>query len=140
MTVRHCAAILLVVLTVACGGDDDDNGNPTGPSGSGVGGDPAITNNTDDFQWQLSGASNFSTNGGYTWRNSGTQARITVNNSLSAGTGTITVRDSGGRIVFTGSYTNNGTFTSDTGPTGEWRIEMAPSGVSGSMSFRVQRN
>lgn len=142
MTVRLIAAMLLVLTFAACGGgdDDDDNGNPAGPSGSGVGGDPRITNNIDDFQWELTGASNFSTNGGYTWRNTGTQARITINNNISAGSGTFVVRDSGGRIVFSGSYNNNGSFTSDTGPTGEWRIEMAPVGVSGSMSFRVQRN
>src|SRR5688572_19510989 len=122
MTVRHYAAMLLVLLSVACGGNgDDDGGNPTGPSGSGLGTDPAITNNTDDLQWELSGASNFSTNGGYTWRNTGTQARITINNNLSAGGGTITVRDAGGRVVFTGSYNNNGTFNSETGPTGDWR-------------------
>ncbi len=140
MTGRLCAAILLALTLVACGGSDDDNGNPTGPSGSGLGSDPAITNNTDDFQWTLSGASNFSTNGGYTWRNTGTQARITVDNSLSGGNGTITIRDSGGRVVFSGSYSNNGTFTSDTGPTNEWRIELAPVGVSGNVNLRVQRN
>lgn len=141
MTVRHYAAMLLVLMAVACNSNgDDDNGNPAGPSGSGLGGDPAITNNTDDFRWELSGASNFSTNGGYTWRNTGTQARITVNNNISSGSGTITVRDSGGRIVFSGSYSNNGTFTSETGPTGNWRVDLVPVGVSGSLSFRVQRN
>jgi len=141
MTVRHYAAMLLVLMAVACGGNgDDDGGNPTGPSGSGLGSDPAITNNTDDFQWELSGASNFSTNGGYTWRNTGTQARVTINNNLSAGGGTITVRDAGGRVVFTGSYGNNGTFNSETGPTGDWRVELAPSGASGSINLRVQKN
>jgi hypothetical protein len=139
LTVRRFAALLLVLLTVACSGDP--TGNPAGgPSGTGFGGDPQIASNTDDFQWQLSGASNFSTGGGYSWRNTGTGARVTISNSISSGSGTVLVLDAGGRTVWSGSLTNNGTFNSESGPTGDWRIEILPSAVSGSMNIRVQKN
>jgi len=142
MHLQRFAVIVMLLASVACGGgngDDDDN-NPVGPIGTGQGSDPQITNNTDDFQWQLSNASGFSTNGGYTWRNTGTRARVTNSSNFSSGTGTLTVRDSGGRIVFSGNLSTNGTFTTDSGPTGDWRIELAPSGVSGTLSFRVQKD
>lgn len=136
---RRLAVMLLVLLTVAC--SDDPESNPAGgPTGTGVGGDPQIANNTDDFQWQLSGATNFSTGGGYSWRNTGTAARVNISNSISSGSGTVLVLDATGRTVWSGSLTNNGTFTSQSGPTGEWRVEILPSGVSGSMNIRVQKN
>jgi len=114
------AVILVVMLSVACGGDSDDN--PVGPVGSGTGSDPAITNNTDDFQFQLNNTTNFSTNGGYTWRNTGTAARVTQSSSISSGSGTLVIRDSGGRIVYSKNLSEGGTVTTEAGPTGEWRI------------------
>ena len=132
------AVILAVMLSVACGGDSDDN--PVGPVGSGTGSDPAITNNTDDFHFQLNNTTNFSTNGGYTWRNTGTAARVTQSSSISSGSGTLVIRDSGGRIVYSKNLSEGGTVTTEAGPTGEWRIEVAPAGVTGSINFRVQKN
>src|SRR5687768_3993994 len=59
--IRRFAVMLLVTLTVACGGSDDEEDNPISPSA----GDPGITNNTDDFQFNLPNVTNYSTNGGY---------------------------------------------------------------------------
>jgi len=133
------AVILVVMLSVACG-DDDSDGNPVGPGttvGSGTGTEPAITNATDDFQYQLN-TTNFSTNGGYTWRNTGTSARITNSSSISSGSGTLQIRDAGGRIVYSRSLTEAG--TTEVGPSGDWRIDVVPVGVTGTINFRVQKN
>ena len=129
------AVILVVMLSVACGGDSDDN--PVGPSGSGTGTEPQITNTTDDFQYQIN-TTNFSTNGGYTWRNTGTSARVSNSSSISAGAGTLVIRDAGGRIVYSKNLSEGG--TTEAGPTGEWRIEVAPANVTGTINFRVQKN
>lgn len=137
LQVRRFAAMLVVAFALGCS-DSDDSGNPAGPSGSGVGDDPAITNTADNFQFQLTNASNFSTNGGYTWRNTGTTASVTNSSSISAGTATLTIRDSGGRVVYSRSLSESGG-TTESGPSGDWRIELAPSGVSGTLNFRVQR-
>jgi hypothetical protein len=136
---RRSAALLLVLLTVACSGDPESN-PAGGPSGTGVGGDPQIANNTDDFRWQLSGAAGFSTNGGYGWRNTGTSAKVTVSNSISSGSGTMIVMDPLGRTVWSGSLTNNGTFNTSAGEAGDWRVEVLPSAVSGNLDLRVQKN
>jgi hypothetical protein len=129
------AAMFLVVLTVACGDDAADDGL-AGPSA----GDPGISNQTDDFQFNLPNVTNYSTNGGYTWRNTGTRARVTQASSISSGTGTLIVRDAGGRIVYQQNLGSGGTTTTDTGPTGDWRIEVAPSNVTGTINFRVQKD
>ena len=134
----RCFAVILVVMLNAAACSDDPEDNPVGPVGSGTGSDPAVTNNTDDFQFQLSNTTNFSTNGGYTWRNTGTSARITNSSSFSAGSGTLQIRDSGGRIVYAKSLTEAG--TTEVGPTGDWRIDVVPVGVTGTISFRVQKN
>lgn len=132
--VLRFAAMFLVVLTVACGDDAADD-SLTGPSA----GDPGISNQTDDFQFNLPNVTNYSTNGGYTWRNTGTRARVTQSSSISSGTGTLIVRDAGGRIVYQQNL-GSGTTTTDTGPTGDWRIEVAPSNVTGTINFRVQKD
>lgn len=135
---RCVAVILVVMLSVACGDDADDN--PVGPgttTGSGTGTEPAITNATDDFQYQLN-TSNFSTNGGYTWRNTGTSARVTNTSSISSGSGTLQIRDAGGRIVYTKSLTEAG--TTEVGPSGDWRIDITPTNVTGTINLRIQKN
>lgn len=133
--VRRFAVMLIVLLTVACG-DDSDGGNPAGPNAD----TPGITNTTDDFRFHLPDVSNYSTNGGYTWRNNGTTASVAQNSSISSGSGTLIVRDAGGRIVYQRNLNDTGTATTESGPSGDWRIEVAPSGVTGTISFRVQRN
>jgi hypothetical protein len=127
--------MFLVVLTVACGDDAADD-DLTGPSA----GDPGISNVTDDFQFNLPNVTSYSTNGGYTWRNTGTRARVTQASSISSGTGTLLVRDAGGRIVWMENLGGGGTTTTEAGPTGDWRIEVAPANVTGTINFRVQKD
>ena len=133
--VRRFAVMLVVLLAVGCG-DGSDGDNPVGPNAE----TPGITNTTDNFQFHLPDVSNYSSNGGYTWRNNGTAATVTQNSSFSSGSGTLIIRDAGGRIVYQRNLNDTGTVTTDSGPTGDWRIEVAPSGVNGTISFRVQRN
>ena len=134
MQVR-CASVLVVlaltVLTVAC---DDDN--PAGPSAN----TPGISNVTDDFQFNLADVTNYSTNGGYTWRNTGNTARVTQSSAISAGTGILQIRDSGGRVVYSRALSDTGGATTEAGPVGDWRIDVMPSGVTGTINFRVQKN
>jgi hypothetical protein len=130
---------LVLLASVGCGSSAAKN--PLGPLATpSASNDPAISNATDDFQWAVN-ANNFSTNGGYPWRNTGTTARVTQTSSISAGSATLQIRDPGGRIVYLGSLNTNGTFTTDAylGSVGDWRIDVVPSNVSGSVTFRVQK-
>ena len=138
MQVRLSAAMLVLLVTVACG---SSSSNPAGPNDPNPAPNtPGITNVTDDFQFNLPNVTNYSTNGGYTWRNTGTSARVTQSSSISSGSGTLVVRDSGGRIVYQKSLSEGGTVNTEAGPIGDWRIEVAPAGVSGTINFRVQKN
>lgn len=141
LQVRQFAAVALVLFAVACGGDGSDtDSNPVGPGGDNTSADtPGITNNPDDFRFVVTNVTNFSTNGGYTWRNTGTMARVTQSSSISAGSGTLVVRDAGGRIVYQAPLGNSGSVNTEAGPTGDWRIEVAPSNVTGTINFRVER-
>ena len=132
MQLRFAAVLVVLVFAAAC----DDNKNPTSPSGD----TPGISNVTDDFQFNLPGVTNYSTHGGYPWQNTGVAARVTQSSSISAGTGILQIRDPGGRIVYSRSITESGTVVTEAGPTGEWRIDIMPTGVTGTISFRVQKN
>jgi hypothetical protein len=133
--VLRFAAMFLVVLTVACGDDAADD-SLTGPSA----GDPGISNQTDDFQFNLPNVTNYSTNSHNTWRNTGTRAKVTQNSSISSGTGTLIVRDAGGRIVYSQNLGGGGTTTTDVGTSGDWRVEISPSNVTGTINLRVQKD
>jgi hypothetical protein len=50
------------------------------------------------------------------------------------------VLDNLSRTVWSGSLSNNGTFNTAAGDPGDWRIEVLPSGVSGNLDLRVQKN
>jgi hypothetical protein len=120
--------LLFALVTMAC----DDN--PVGPSKQ-----PEINNTTNNFQFQITGVTNFSTNVSYIWRNTGTTANVTQSSSITAGNATLTIWDASGFVVYTRSLSNNGTFATNDGTTGNWRIEVAPSNVAGTLNFRVQR-
>ena len=128
--VRLALALVVLALTGLAACDDDDN--PAGPSAN----TPGISNVQDDFQFNLVDVTNYSTHGGYEWRNTGNTARVTQSSAISAGTGILQIRDSGGRIVYSRALSDTGTATSDAGPVGNWRIDVIPSGVTG--TFRAQ--
>ena len=137
---RLLAPMLAVLVMAACGGTAE---NPAGPGANDPNpapNTPGISNTTDDFQFNLGNVSNYSTNGGYPWQNTGTSAKVTQSSSISSGSGTLQIRDPGGRIVYSKSLSEGGTVTTETGPTGEWRIDVLNNGVTGTINFRVQKN
>ena len=140
MQVRLSAAMLVLLLTVACGSSDADTLVGPGSDPNPAPNTPGISNSTDDFQFNLPNVTNFSTNGGYPWKNTGTSARVTQSSSISAGSGVLQIRDAGGRIVYLKSLSEGGTVITEAGPTGDWRIDVQPAGVNGTINFRVQKN
>ena len=119
---------MFLIALVAC------SDNPVGPSN-----EPEVTNATRDFRFQVTNITNLSINVGYTWRNTGTTANVTQSSSVTSGTATLTIRDANGATVHTRSLSQNGTFTTSTGASGNWRIEVAPSNAGGTLNFHVQR-
>lgn len=117
------------LATVAC-----DDGNPIGPSNQ-----PEIANVQDDFQFQASNLNDTTQTLTYTWPNTGTTANVNQSGQISGGTATLTIRDGSGTQVYTRSLATTGTFTSASGTSGNWRIEVRLDSVTGTVNFRVQK-
>ena len=121
--------IASAVVVGACG----DN-NPIGPSNQ-----PEVANNRDNFQFQASNLQGTTQTLTYTWENTGTSANVNQSGQISGGSARLTLRDASGTERYTRALTETGTFTSASGTTGNWRIEVQLENVTGTLNFRVQK-
>jgi len=114
----HLPSPLLVIMLVlaACSSD------PTAPPGI----QPQITNNTDNFAFQITNLNNVTGTYDYTWQHTGTVARIThSSNAGSAGSATLILRDAVGTQVYSGPLATTGQpLTSPAGVAGAWTIRL----------------
>ena len=131
MTIRHViiGVVLASVVSAGCG-----DKNPVGPSNQ-----PEIANNRDNFQFQASNLRNTTQTFTYTWENTGSTANVNQSGQISGGTARLTLRDASGTQVYTRTLTETGTFSSTSGTSGNWRIEVLLDGVTGTLNFRVQK-
>ncbi len=109
------------------------NKNPLAPF------QPEITNNPDNFQFQITAAKNVTTTVDYTWQNSGASASINQACSIQKGSATVTLFGANGTQMYTKGLDTNGTFSSTAGASGLWTIRVILTGISGSLNFRVQK-
>src|SRR5512146_2772245 len=109
-----CLPLLLVL--VGCGGGYNSALNPQFQ--------PQVANATDNFQFQTTGVTNVTQTLNYTWQDSNIRATINQSTSITAGSATITLRDSANNLVYSGDLKNNGTFTSIGGVAGPWTIQV----------------
>jgi hypothetical protein len=100
---------------------------------------PEISNQTDNLQFQATGMTNVSQNLSYNWENTGTVANVNQACSITAGSATLTIRDAQNTLVYTRNLQDNGTFVTNAGATGTWKIQVALSRVDGTVNFRVQK-
>lgn len=120
---------LLAAVILLAGCDDD----PLSPF------QPEIGNATDSFQFQVTALTDVTTTVEYDWQHTGTVANVNQSTALSAGTATLTIRDAAGVQVYQRDLTDNGTFQTNAGTAGRWRIRVALNGASGAVNFRVQK-
>lgn len=123
---------ILVVLTLAlvlsCGGQTI---NPRFQ--------PEISNVPDNFQFQVTAMTNVSQTLTYNWENSGTVANVNQACSITKGSATLAIRDPQDTLVYARNLAENGSFVTNAGVTGTWRIVVTLSGASGTINFRVQK-
>jgi len=100
---------------------------------------PEIMNTTDNFQFQVTGATNVSTTVEYLWQNTGIRASIKQSCSISAGSASVTLLDSNLVQIYTNSLSANGTIQSDTGQVGVWKVRVVLTNLSGTLNFRTQK-
>ena len=122
-------ALLFAVVLVAC----SDN-NPIGPSNQ-----PEIGNNPDNFQFQASNLSRTTQTLTYSWTNTGVIANVNHSGRVDGGEATLVLRDASGNQVYSRPLMSTWTFTSATGTSGSWRVEVRLTEVTGTVNFRVQR-
>lgn len=128
--VSRRALFVLALVLLGCGGN-----KVTNPQFQ-----PQIANLTDNFQFQATGVTNVTQTLDYTWQNTGTAASVNQATTRTAGSGTLNIFDAGGGQVYTRNLTDNGTFPTSSGTTGNWRINVVLSGYSGTINFRVQKS
>lgn len=98
-----------------------------------------VTNAADNFQWQVSVLDNVTQTLSYTWQHTGTVAKVNQSPSAGASGATLTIKDHAGTQVYTKSLATAGDFETSAGTAGNWTIEVALSGASGTLNFRVQK-
>ena len=133
MTRWHRVILGNVIASAVVVGACSDN-NPIGPSNQ-----PEVANNRDNFQFQASNLQGTTQTLTYTWENTGAATNVNQSGQISSGAARLTLRDASGTELYTRSLTETGTFTSASGASGNWRIEVRLENVSGTLNFRVQK-
>lgn len=100
---------------------------------------PEISNLTDNFQFQATGMTGVTQTLSYNWTITGTQGSVNQACSITGGGATILIRDAQDTVVYTRNLADNGTFTTNAGVAGTWKIQVALSNVQGTVNFRVQK-
>ena len=125
------AGMLAAGLAIAgCGSD-----SPTAPPGI----QPQIANLPDDFSYQITSVTNYTGTALYTWQNTGIAANVNQATTVTLGTITLQITDAGGTQVYSRSLSDNGTFLTGNGTTGNWHLRVTYTGASGTVNFRVQK-
>lgn len=123
------AAVLgLVVQVAGCGSD---------PVSPGV--QPEISNQVDNFQYQVTDIRGYTHTDTYSWQNTGTQANVDQSSTVTDGAASLVVLDATGTPVYSRSLADNGSFTSAAGTTGTWTIRVTYENAGATVNFRVQK-
>ncbi len=125
---RRMLAAALLLGAVACGGN-----SPMNPAYQ-----PQIVNNTNSFQFQLTGVQNGSGSFSYTWQNTGTHASIDRSSSISAGTVNLTLKDATGAVVYNQPLNGTSGSVQAPGTAGAWTIIVDFASATGTINFRAQ--
>jgi hypothetical protein len=122
---------ILATLFVACGDE------PAQPATPGI--QPEIINSVDNFQFQLTAVENYTGTLNYNWSNTGPAADVNQACAVSGGTVTLTLFDEGWNTVYTRDLSQNGSYASSTGISGNWRIRITMTGATGDLNFRADK-
>jgi len=121
---------LFALLVMACG----NSGNLIGP-----GNQLEVANNPDNFEFQVSTLDNVTQTLSYSWTITGPDATVDIAGAVTAGTATVTITDTQGVEVFSGSLDGSSNPSTSSGTAGSWTIAVTLDGVGGTVNFRVQK-
>ncbi|MEN8008108.1 MAG: hypothetical protein ABFS42_13895 [Candidatus Krumholzibacteriota bacterium] len=126
-------SICLIAAVTGCSSDE-----PTSPPLPGV--EPEVVNLQDSFQFQVTSVENYTGYWTYDWTTTGTIVNVDQSSAITAGTITLTIKDSAAKTVYSGDLSQGGSFTTDQGTTGQWRIVVSLTNGSGTLNFRTEKN
>jgi hypothetical protein len=126
-SLRFVGASVAGAILLACGG-----ATLIGPEN-----ELQVSNDTDRFEWQASMLENVTQTLSYKWQNTGTSANVDQSSSINSGTATLTIWCVNGNEMYSGPLTQDGTFETTVGQSGEWTFEVVLVGVHGTVNFRV---
>lgn len=101
---------------------------------------PEVINNTDTFEFQVSSVVNYTGVWRYDWTTTGTIVDVDQSCAITGGTVTLRILDSDGTEVYSRDLTEGGSYTTEAGVTGQWRLEVALVEGSGTLNFRTEKN
>jgi len=112
--------------------------DPASPPLPGV--EPEVANNPDTFEFQVTSVENFTGSWSYDWTTTGTMVDVDQSSTVTSGTISLTIMDSDGIVVYSGDLSQGGSFTTESGATGQWRIVVTLVNGSGTLNFRTEKN
>ena len=130
-TYKTVVIVFCTVLAVAGCSDDQ-------PFSPGV--QPEVINNTDTFEFQVSSVTNYTGVWRYDWTTTGTIVDVDQSCAITGGTVILRILDSNGTEVYVRDLTEDGSFTTEAGETGQWKLEVALVAGSGTLNFRTEKN
>ena len=107
--------------------------NPIGPAN-----EPEIRNQPDSFEFQASDLSRTTQTLSYSWVHSGSVADVDQSGQIGSGDARLIISDATGTQAYDADLRNTGSFTTASGASGTWRIEVRLQNVTGTLNFRVQ--
>lgn len=119
---------VVVAAGLAC------SGNTVGPEN-----ELEVSNQTDNFSFQVSDLSDVTQDFSYNWVNTGTQAVVDASASIGAGKVFLIIRDADNAIVYQEDLVTDGDGETLAGREGVWRVEVRLDGATGTFNFRVQK-
>ena len=100
---------------------------------------PQIVNQTDYFEFKIVNVRYIDQQLVYQWQNNGITANIFNGSAITEGKAAVTISDTDGVKVFSEDLEKVGSLFSSSGESGQWRIEMNLTNVSGTVHIRVER-
>lgn len=129
--IKFKSRIFLILLFISIFSCKDNTLNPKF--------EPEIINQADAFEFQATAVENVSQSLSYDWNNTGTMANVNQSSSISSGTATITIQDATGQILYGRDLKENGTFQTNAGTSGSWKITVTLSKINGTLNFRAEK-
>jgi len=75
----------------------------------------------------------------YTWKNTGMQANINQASTITFGSATLKIEDANGEVIYQKDLKEDSSFISVFGFSGDWKITVTLSKMSGDINFSIEK-